>query len=304
MEEIFLNTSIPNFKEQEDKIKKEGYVEKKYTRATKNDIEGAFRRHLMKQLIPARGITTPNQVALLKQEINTMISGTLYERGANGAQFMKFKMYVPTEQLRKKREAEQMNTVELEEEEFAPENYGEKVHAKQRAVNSLIKKATKSSKEAVKIAENMQRHAAFPYGPRNQNVKAVYQGIAPEIKYYAQTSQKLVSNALSAAEHDKLNMAENYASKAVELGEQAKRVANTPMNILANMMSRTNFGTHVQFKKGLNGSTEIVTIPEYKEYSPELRKELAKMGIKNKESKRGGTRKKKNSKNRSFKRSI
>lgn len=126
MDEIFLDISLPDSGKEETRLKKEGYVEKKYTRATAKEIEDAFKRYLLKQIIPARGITTPSQINALKGELNSMVSTQLYEISKNGNKIFKYKMYIPSDKLLKQREKAKMNENEIftEVEEFAPENYG------------------------------------------------------------------------------------------------------------------------------------------------------------------------------------
>jgi hypothetical protein len=46
-------------------------------------------------------------------------------------------------------------------------------------------------------------------------------------------------------------------------------------------MLASNFGTRVQYKKGPNGKMVKYNVPQYAEYSPELKESLAAMGIHN-----------------------
>ena len=150
MEELFLDIDVPDFKEQEKKIKNEGYIERKYTSSAAKDIEAAFRRHLLKQLIPSRGLTTPSQIEALKPELNELVKTTLYKPGPNGAKVFKFKMYIPSEKLIKQREAALMEENIEEEEFFAPENYGKLFQKEER-------KKSKINTQNVELANLMSK---------------------------------------------------------------------------------------------------------------------------------------------------
>ena len=72
-----------------------------------------------------------------------------------------------------------------------------------------------------------------------------------------------------------------FKSKAPELAKAEKVRMKGEVNALANQMLASNFGTRVQYKKGPNGKMVKYNVPQYAEYSPELKESLAAMGIHN-----------------------
>jgi len=72
-----------------------------------------------------------------------------------------------------------------------------------------------------------------------------------------------------------------FKSRAPELAKAEKERMKAEVNALANRMLAANFGTRVQYKMGPNGKMVKYNIPEYANYSPELRESLASMGIRN-----------------------
>jgi hypothetical protein len=160
MEEVFLDMDSPSFKQDELKAKTDGFMEKKFTKGTKREIEEAFKRYLLKQIIPQRGLITPKEINALKGEIDEMVKTTLYKPASNGVEVFKFKMYVPSLQLRKRREKEMEELMQMEdnnggeEESFAPESYSKfasKVNKAESAVSnaySIAKDITINSKES------------------------------------------------------------------------------------------------------------------------------------------------------------
>ena len=153
-EEIFLDTSLHGFKMAEEAVKARGYVEKRYTSSTKKEIEGAYKRQLLKQIItPAMG---PANINALKPQINQMIQTTLYESGPAGAKVFKFKMYVPGKELRAQIDAAaaagMQGNENGEEEAFAPDNYGKYA--------SKVDKAEKAVLEAYSNVKNISPNSA------------------------------------------------------------------------------------------------------------------------------------------------
>jgi hypothetical protein len=135
--EIFLNTTLSDFKNEEKKLIQEGYQEKKFTKTTKKEIEDAFKRHLLKQLIRERGLRTPKEINELTSEITLMIPNELYTIGTTGESFLKYKMYIPSLELQKKIEGRVMETNYEETEEFAPENIAERLEAIEKSRNNV-----------------------------------------------------------------------------------------------------------------------------------------------------------------------
>lgn len=153
MSEIFLDMSLPNSGREEVRLKSEGYIEKKYTRTTAKEIEDAFKRYLLKQIIPQRGLTTPSQINALQKEIDSIVQETMYKKDKNGAKVFKFKMFVPSAKLIAEREAAMMavnNNGEYFDEEFAPETYGKNLETLHKAT----KIAEKVKKSMAKIHKN------------------------------------------------------------------------------------------------------------------------------------------------------
>lgn len=171
MEEIFLDITLPGFREAEESVKAQGYIEKRYTKSTQKEIEDAYKRVLLKQLV--RPNMKPSNVNALKPQINEMIKTTLYESRPDGARVFKFKMFVPGKELRAQRNAAVMGVEEeAEEESFIHENYGKclnKVEKTEKAVleayadvknisdnnEATIDKAIKASTKAHKIATEL-----------------------------------------------------------------------------------------------------------------------------------------------------
>ncbi len=171
MEEIFLDMSLPGFRATEESVKAQGYIEKRYTKSTQKEIEDAYKRVLLKQLV--RPNMKPSNVNALKPQINEMIKTTLYESGPGGARVFKFKMFVPGKEVRAQRNAAVLGVEEeAEEESFIHENYGkylDKVEKAEKAVleayadvknisannESNIDKAIKASTKAHKIATEL-----------------------------------------------------------------------------------------------------------------------------------------------------
>lgn len=79
-----------------------------------------------------------------------------------------------------------------------------------------------------------------------------------------------------------------FKSKAPELARAEKERMKAEVNALANRMLAANFGTRVQYKMGPNGKMVKYNIAEYANYSPELRRNLNAMGIRNRPNARPG----------------
>jgi hypothetical protein len=144
MKEEFLDTSLPSFKASEAALLARGYVEKKYTKSTQKEIEGAFTRHILPNFITPG--MTPTQINDLKPQIEEMVRYTLYEYSGSGVPVLKYKMYIPGPKLLKEMAAieaaaaaAQMATEEEEEEEgrFAPEGYAESIEKAEKAEKAL-----------------------------------------------------------------------------------------------------------------------------------------------------------------------
>lgn len=231
MEEIFLDMSLPNSGKEEDKLKAQGYIEKKYTRATAKEIEDAFKRYLLKQIIPQRGLTTPAQINALQKELNSMIQETMYEKkGKNESKVFKFKMFVPSAKLIKEREAAMMitnNNNALFDEEFAPENYGKKLELVNKAdklalnvQNTLSRLRTKRSLENIQRALNKTRKAQNKLAELATNVKNTPEFVA------------------------KVKKAQNNASKTYRNLERLYEAEVKPINNISNMLRNTHINTY------------------------------------------------------------
>jgi hypothetical protein len=223
MEEIFLDIDAPGFKEQDSKIKAEGYVERKYTSSAAKDIEAAFKRHLLKQLISARGLSTPAQINALKPELNEAIKTTLYKVGADGAKIFKFQMYIPSEKLRREREKALMNEEYNVNEDFAPNNY-----------SNITKKADKVNQEILKAYANI-KNISVNSKPNTiekalEKSKKVY-NLASELKAKANVSGNIT---LRRRAYDALSKATQIRMHSEAIHKQASQ----PIDELSNMLSR------------------------------------------------------------------
>ena len=226
MEEVFLNTDAPGFATENARLRAEGYIERKYTSSAAKEIEGAFKRHLLKQLIPSRGLTTPAQINALKNEINGLVDTTLYKVGANGGKFMKFKMYIPSEKLKKQRERALMETNnEAVNEEFAPENYAkhvaniEKMEKELTNVRSMFSTLSPNSHK-----ENIDKALS-------KSIKAEQLGIALLGKVNAAAKPRVQSD-LATAQAMKAHAQEIY------------RQWSQPFNELSSLMEKTSVGNY------------------------------------------------------------
>lgn len=137
MEEVFLDMSLPGFKAAEEGVKAQGYIEKRYTKSIQKEIEEAYKRQLLKQLVRAN--MRPDNINALKPQIEEMVKTTLYESGPGGAKVFKFKMFVPGKELRAQRDAALMGVEEdAEEEIFAPENYAKYDSKVEKVENAVL----------------------------------------------------------------------------------------------------------------------------------------------------------------------
>jgi hypothetical protein len=231
MEEIFLDMSLLNSGKEEDKLKAQGYIEKKYTRATAKEIEDAFKRYLLKQIIPQRGLTTPAQINALQKELNSMIQEKMYEKkGKNDSKVFKFKMFVPSAKLIKEREAAMMitnNNDVLFDEEFAPETYGKNLESVNKAKklaqnvqNTLRKLNTKRSLENVQRALNKTRKAQNKLAELAANVKNTPEFVA------------------------KVKKAQNNAAKTHRNLERLYEAEVKPINNISAMLRNTHINTY------------------------------------------------------------
>ena len=230
MEETFLDISTPTFKEDEARLLSSGYIEKKYTRTTQKEIEDAFKRYLLKQEIPRRGLTTPAQINALGKELDALAATTLYNEGTTGAKFLKFKMYVPSEKLKKERLAAVMeeNESNVFNESFAPNNYSEMVGVAEKAEKAL---------------------AGVLEATKGLNVRSTQNNIQ---KVIAKTkkAEELVSNTLSKVKNAnigrRLQQTLKQARNMREYAEGIKKQQDKPYNDLATQMEKmivTNYKT-------------------------------------------------------------
>lgn len=215
-----------SFEKEDARLRAEGYIERKYTSSAAKEIEGAFKRHLLKQLIPSRGLTTPAQINALKSELNGLVDTTLYKVGPTGGKFLKFKMYIPSEKLRKERERAQMEfNNEAANEEFAPENYAkhaaniEKMEKELKNVHSMFSTLSPNSRK-----ENIDKALS-------KSIKAEQQGISLLEKVNASAKPRVQSN-LATAQAMKAHAQEIY------------RLWSQPFNELSSLMDKTSIGNY------------------------------------------------------------
>lgn len=257
-EEIFLNTTIPGFKAQEEDLIRQGFLEKKYTRITQKEIEGALRRFILKQAPPGT-LNTPNKVAAFQPVINAELQ-KLYITGPTGEKFLKIKMYVPSPKLQKQRENAMMAEEIAAEEEFAPSNYGEMATLAEKA-----EELTRGIVDKVRVLTPNSPHNKLNSAIENSaKVKARVIKMLPKVQAYPNMAARVGASI-------------NTLTRAEAHSQALRAEYNRPVNELAAMMAATNFGTRVQ--KGPNGAW--IERPEYAEYSPELKAQLSKMGIPN-----------------------
>lgn len=246
-EEIFLNTTIPGFKRQEDELIRQGYLEKKYTRTTQKEIERALRRYILKQA-PAGVLNTPNKVAAFEPIIDAEIQ-KLYLTGPTGEKYLKIKMYVPSLKLQRERDAAMLAEEIAAEEEFAPGNYAEMV--------SLAEKAEDLTKDIINKVRVLT-----PTSPPNK----IKSAIENSSKVKARVIKMLPKVQASPDVADRISAAINTLTRAEAYSQAIRAEHNRPINELTAMMAATNFGTRVQIRP--NGAW--VERPEYTNYSPEL----------------------------------
>ena len=251
-EEIFLNTTIPGFKGQEDELIRQGYLEKKYTRTTADEIKGALRRYILKQA-PAGALNTPSKIAAFQPVINAEIQ-KLYVTGPTGEKYLKIKMYVPSPKLQRAREAARM-AEELEvEESFAPENYAQMV--------SVAEKAEELTRGVINKVRVLT-----PNSPANKINSAVENSSKVKARVIKMLP-KVQANPEIAA---RVGAAINTLTRAEAHSQAIRTEYSRPVNELAAMMEATNFGMRVQRRP--NGTW--IERPEYRNYSPELIASLA-----------------------------
>jgi hypothetical protein len=247
-EEIFLNSTLPGFEAEEKRVKEEGFVEKKYTRSTHAEIEGALKRFLLKQIVPQRGLTKPEQINALEPELRELVK-SLYIDTPSGKYF-KIKMYVPTEKLRRARENALMREEIKAEEEFVPNNYGQMVE--------LTEKAEEVAEAAFVAVRGLTAQSNIRYIKgaidKTQRAKLRLIGILGKLHKFplmAARVQQLI-NGLTMAEAHAIGIHREYTKE---------------WNELADMMLKTNFGTHYQW-----GPEGLVERPEYKSVNTHLTK--------------------------------
>ena len=257
-EEIFLNTTLPRFKEHEADLIRQGFIEKKYTRTTADEIKGALRRYILKQAPPG-SLNTPNKVAAFQPVIEAEIK-KLYITAPSGEKFLKIKMYVPSPKLEKARKAAEKAAEFAAEEAFAPTNYGGMLY--------LAERAEKLTNEVI---ENVS--VLTPNSTANQLNSAIKKSATAKA-HVIKMLPKVQANAALAA---KVATAINQLTRAEAHSQALRAEYSRPVNELAAMMERINFGMYTQRRP--NGTW--VQIPAYKNYSPELKSQLAEMGIPN-----------------------
>jgi hypothetical protein len=257
-EEIFLNTTVPGFKGHEDELIRQGYVEKKYTRDTADEIKGALRRYILKQAPPG-ALNTPNKVAAFQPVIEAEIE-KLYITAPSGEQFLKIKMYVPSLKLQKAREAAMRKEEIAVEEAFAPKNYAEMATLAEKAeqlthgVLNKVRVLTPNSK-----VNNLNRAVENSAKAKERAIKML-----PKVQANPDLAARVAASI-------------NMLTRAEAHSQALRAEYSRSVNELAEIMARTNFGTHVQRRP--NGTW--VQIEEYKNYPPELKSQLVEMGIPN-----------------------
>jgi len=254
-EEVFLNITTPGAKEHEERLKASGFIEKKYTRATKLEIEGAIKRYLLKQLIPARGVTTPAQINALAPELNAEVQ-KLYIIAPSGERFLKIKMFVPSPKLIKEREAAMMAEEVEAEEAFAPANYGE--------MSEVAEKANTIARAAIANVSKLRPNSTA------NNINSAISKASTAKTRVTKMLPKVAASPLAGRVQAAINALTMAEARAQAVRSEYSREANE----LAKIMERTNFGTHLQYVPK-NGRLIPVKKPEYTEYSPELSNYLA-----------------------------
>ena len=230
MDEIFLDMSLPNSGKEESRLKSQGYVEKKYTRSTEKEIEAAFKRYVLKQIIPQRGLTTPAQINALEKELKPLVEERMFEKKPNGGRLFKFKMFVPGAKLLKEREMAEMknnNSAYSEEELFASNTYGKNLETTRKAtelalnVQNTYKKLSKNSK-----SENIQKAL-------NKTRKA-------ETKL----AQMAVNVQNTSEFSTRVKKAQNNAAKTRRNLERLYNTEIKPINNISNILARTHINAY------------------------------------------------------------
>lgn len=277
-QETFLNVRAPGFKAAENALKSQGWKEKRFSRSTSAQIEKAFTIYLMKQMAAAAGrALTPQESEQMRQMAISRLP-ELYSTGANGAQILQYKMYTRPRPVNR---AAMDENVEFEEEEFIS-NAEQQIMAK---LNSNLDKVDKEVERAQKAAANAEKNASAPTARARPNVGSVYVQVARNIRGLADASKQEARMAKQMYSSSRFNQAQYHLDRARQAAKMAIDIKkeDRPVGMLANMMARTNFGTQYQLTP-----QGWVHRPEYKNYSPELVEQLARMGISNRKTTKGG----------------
>jgi len=239
MSAIFLNTTEPDFDSKEKELvePRNGipakYRQVKPTRSSAKNIEDAFALQLFMEEIPKRGLTTPNEIDRLYEEIKQIAPHELYNIGTNGKPYLRWHMYEPTAKYRKELENAVMNQ-NVAGEDFAPNNYAKTLGKIEKAIlkpiEPYIKRVNKLF-ESVRLL-NKDSSGSSITKAINDVVKAKKDGF------------EILSTLINPAfieEREKVRNALGECNLMAIHLENVKRQFNAPFNELTNMLSRTRF---------------------------------------------------------------
>jgi len=243
MSEIFLNTTDNDFDRKENElIKPHNGIPAKYrhvksTRSSAKNIEDSFARHLFMKEIPRRGLTTPNEIEQLYEEIKQIAPRELYATGTNGKPYLRWHMYEPTAKYKKELENSVMDQEQKEQqvyEEFAPNNYATKVTRNERAIIKQIEKYVGDVNKLFQMVRLLNKDSSGSSITKaiNDVAKAKTDGfyiLSTLLSPVFVEERKKVRNAL-----DECNLMEMHL-------EKVKGQFNAPFNELATMLHKIKF---------------------------------------------------------------
>ena len=240
MSEIFLNTTDNDFDRKENELIKPHngiparYRHVKATRSSAKNIEDAFTRHLFMEQIPRRGLTTPNEINQLYEEIKQIAPQALYATGTNGKPYLRWHMYEPTAKYKKELENAVMDEEQQAYEEFAPNNYATKVTRNEKAI---IKQTEKYISDVDKLFQNVSMLTKDSSG---SSITKAMNDVA-KAKTNGLTMLSTLVSPVFVEERENVRKALDTCNIMGIHLENIKRQFNAPFNELANMLGKTKF---------------------------------------------------------------
>jgi hypothetical protein len=263
MKPIFLDTRLPNFKEEEAKLLAKDYVEKKYTQHTAKEIEEAYIRHILPGYVTSN--MSPAQITALKPKLEEIARSTLYEYSGSGVPILQFKMYIPGPKLIKQMKAAeaaaaaaQMGVEEEAEEEFAHEDYGKYASKVDKAEN-VVQDAYSS---VIKISPNSTLNNIGRALNKSQSAYKISSELLPKLITFG--NAQLISRGQTAFAKSQQLLAHSQAIKG-KWGEPYNQLAsrmgamsvskNTNSNFIEKLIKSTNNTNNFMGKAMAKGKT-------------------------------------------------